>query len=262
LTQRFLLIGMLILLVGCSAGAVTDEPLALTDEPSAEAINDIPTSETNNMPELLDCAHEREIAARFLALGDSYTIGENVDEAERWPVQLVRLLQEGGAPIEQPEIIARTGWTTSELNTAIDAANPQGPYDLVSLLIGVNNQYRGYSQDEYRTEFEALLHRAIGFAGQNPDGVLVLSIPDWGVTPFGVQSGRATISEEIDAFNAINREVSEALGVRYVDVTPESREATADPSLIAGDGLHPSGKMYEAWARLAFDEACASLRNE
>jgi lysophospholipase L1-like esterase len=263
LMRRTMLIAVPLLLAGC-VSAATEEPDRLTEEPQAteEIVTDSPTLETTTMPETLDCAHEREIAARFLALGDSYTIGERVDEAERWPVQLVRLLQEGGAPIDPPEIIARTGWTTSELNTAIDAANPQGPYDLVSLLIGVNNQYRGYSQDEYRTEFEALLKRAIGFAGGNVDGVLVLSIPDWGVTPFGINSGRADISAEIDAFNAINREVSEALGVRYVDITPESREAVTDPTLIAGDGLHPSGKMYAAWARMAFDEACASLRNE
>jgi len=188
---------------------------------------------------------------RFLALGDSYTIGESVAPAERWPVQLAALLRAEGLTIDDPRIIATSGWTTDELSAGIDSANPQGIYELVSLLIGVNNQYRGRGQDEYRAQFAELLHRAIGFAGDEPRRVLVLSIPDWGVTPFATGRDPAPIAKEIDAFNAINREETLRLGARYVDVTPVSREAVSGPALIAPDGLHPSGKMYTAWARLA-----------
>jgi lysophospholipase L1-like esterase len=196
---------------------------------------------------------------KFLALGDSYTIGESVSEAERWPVQLAALLRNQGFTVDDPQIIARTGWTTDELSAAIDAANPQGPYDLVSLLIGVNNQYRGRDSEQYRTEFIALLQRAIGFAGGQPSHVLVLSIPDWGVTPFASNSDAAKIAAEIDTYNAINKEESERAGVHYVDVTPVSRTAATDPSLIANDGLHPSGPMYTEWAKLALPAACEAF---
>lgn len=197
---------------------------------------------------------------RFLALGDSYTIGENVAVEERWPVQLAALLNAAGVAVSDPLIIAATGWTTDELSTAIDAADPQGLFDLVSLLIGVNNQYRGRDPEQYRAEFAGLLTRAIGFAGGKPSAVLVLAIPDWGVTPFAASRNRAAIATAIDAFNAINREETERAGARYVDVTPVSRLAAADPALIAGDGLHPSGKMYAEWTRLAFPLACEILK--
>lgn len=195
---------------------------------------------------------------RFLALGDSYTIGESVAEAERWPNQLAERLKVEGLPVVVT-IIARTGWTTDELAAAIDRASPQGPYDLVSLLIGVNNQYRGRDADEYHREFRALLERAIAFAGGEPAHVIVLSIPDWGVTPFASGRDRAQIAQEIDTFNAINRTEAELRGVAYVDVTPVSRQATFDPELIAGDGLHPSGKMYAEWAEMAFAAAHEAL---
>jgi lysophospholipase L1-like esterase len=198
---------------------------------------------------------------KFLALGDSYTIGESVAPADRWPVQLTRLLRAQGVSLDDPLIIATTGWTTDELSAGIDSVNPQGPYDLVSLLIGVNNQYRGWDQKEYRDQFAALLQRASGFAGGQPSHVLVLSIPDWGVTPFAIQAGRdpSIVAAEIDAFNAINREESEKAGAQYVDITPFSRTAVNDPDLIANDGLHPSGKMYTEWARLALPSAVAAL---
>lgn len=199
---------------------------------------------------------------RFLALGDSYTIGESVQESERWPVQLAALLRGQGFDVSAPQIIARTGWTTDELNVAIDAAQPDGPYALVSLLIGVNNQYRGRSADEYQREFAALLERAIRFAGDNPARVLVLSIPDWGVTPFAAGRDRGQIAAEIDAFNAINRQEAEFRDVHYVDVTPISREAADDAGLTARDGLHPSGTMYARWADLALTEACEALAGE
>jgi lysophospholipase L1-like esterase len=201
---------------------------------------------------------------QFLALGDSYTIGESVAPEERWPVQLGALLRAEGLNVGDPTIIATTGWTTDELSAAIDRANPQGAFDLVSLLIGVNNQYRGRGQDEYREQFAALLQRAIGFAGENPARVLVLSIPDWGVTPFAARLERdpAAVAADIDAFNAINRAETERPGAHYVDVTPFSREAAHDPSLLAADGLHPSGRMYAEWARLALPAAREALRGK
>jgi len=191
----------------------------------------------------------------FLALGDSYTIGESVDSLLRWPVQLAASLRRDGVRMEEPIIIARTGWTTSELAQGIEEAAPAGPYDLVSLLIGVNNQYRGGDQEEFRAEFLGLLSRAIGFAGGDVERVLVLSIPDWGVTPFAEGRDRAQIAREIDAFNRIKRQESEAAGVWFVDVTGISREATTDPTLVAGDGLHPSGVMYARWVEAALPVA-------
>ncbi len=201
---------------------------------------------------------------RYLALGDSYTIGESVPENERWPNQLVELLKsspqfERSQREVEATIIARTGWTTSELWQGIQAANPQGTYDLVSLLIGVNNQYRGYDIHEYREEFRFLLGKAIEYAGGNASHVIVLSIPDWGVTPFASGRDREQIANDIDAFNAVNLEESRNAGIHYVDVTPVSREAMNDPVLVAVDGLHPSGKMYAAWARLALPIAAEIL---
>lgn len=180
---------------------------------------------------------------RYLALGDSYTIGESVDAAERFPAQLARELNLG-----EPQVIAKTGWTTDELNAAIDAANPQGPFDLVTLLIGVNNQYRGRSADEYRGEFTGLLQRAIGFAGGDASKVIVVSIPDWGVTPFAEGRDRAKIAREIDQYNTINREEAARAGAKWVDITPISRGN--DAGLVAADGLHPSAKQYTEWVRL------------
>ncbi|MFT3755440.1 MAG: SGNH/GDSL hydrolase family protein [Pseudoxanthomonas sp.] len=189
----------------------------------------------------------------FLALGDSYTIGEGVAEDGRWPVQLARALRSDGIGITPPRIIATTGWTTDELSSAIDAAEPLGEYDLVSLLIGVNNQYRGRGVDEYREQFAALLQRAIGHAHDDAKRVIVLSIPDWGVTPFAMQQGRDTaqIAAEIDAFNAAARETCKAAGVAFIDITPVSREDGGEAEMLANDGLHPSAAMYARWAALA-----------
>jgi lysophospholipase L1-like esterase len=196
---------------------------------------------------------------RFLALGDSYTIGESVAPAERWPVQLAKRMRDEGITIENPTLIATTGWTTDELADAIARQNPTGPYDLVSLLIGVNNQYRGRDLDEYRTQFAALLEQAIALAGGDPQHVIVLSIPDWGVTPFAANRHAERVTSEIDAFNTVNADETARLGARYVDITPISREAATDPALIAGDGLHPSGKMYTAWTELVLPEALAAV---
>jgi len=189
----------------------------------------------------------------FLSLGDSYTIGEAVEPSDRWTSHLVRRLTELGLELEKPSIIAKTGWTTDELDAAIDEAKPKGPFDVVSLLIGVNDQYRGRTVDDYRRLFVRLLERAIGFAGGNPRHVVVLSIPDWGITPFAVREGRdpVVVAREIDAFNAVNFRETTLRRARYVDVTHVSRRAAVEPALLASDGLHPSGRMYDEWAWLA-----------
>jgi lysophospholipase L1-like esterase len=199
--------------------------------------------------------------ARFLALGDSYTIGEAVPEAGRWPVQLAALLSAEGIAVEPPHVVARTGWTTDELSAAMDAAALEPPWDLVSLLIGVNNQYRGRALDEYRVQFAALLGRAIELAGGRAERVLVLSIPDWGVTPFAAASGRdgARIGAELDAFNAAAAAICARRGVRFVDITPISRSPGAQPDMLAADGLHPSAAQYALWASQALSAARALL---
>lgn len=186
----------------------------------------------------------------FLALGDSYTIGESVSESERWPVQLSKTLSDEGINFQEPLIVARTGWTTDELTKGIAAAKIDKTFDLVSLLIGVNNQYRGRSSEQFRTEFVGLLHQAIAFAGGMKDRVFVVSIPDWGVTPFAQGRDKDKIAKEIDAFNLVCKEEAEKAGIKYFDITPISRMAVQDPGLIAPDGLHPSGKMYAAWVEL------------
>lgn len=183
----------------------------------------------------------------FLALGDSYTIGEAVAEEERWPVQLAQLLRQKGYNVQPPEIIATTGWRTDQLKEAIEKGTKRTVYDMVSLLIGVNNQYQGKSVESYRPEFEELLLKAIELAGKNKDRVFVVSIPDYGYTPFGREK-QPLISAAIDAYNAANREIAEKHGVRYFYITDLTRKGLDDPSLVAPDGLHPSGKMYALWA--------------
>jgi lysophospholipase L1-like esterase len=184
---------------------------------------------------------------RILALGDSYTIGEGVAEADRWPVRLAAMLRARGKAVAAPKIIARTGWTTDELSAGIDAAKPDSAYDLVTLLIGVNNQYRDRSEEEYRAQFRTLLARAVAFAGGKATRVMVVSIPDWGVTPFANGRDGRAVGRAIDRFNAINREETSHAGARYADITPVSRRASGDASLVGADGLHPSASMYAAW---------------
>jgi len=200
----------------------------------------------------------------FLALGDSYTIGEAVRDSDRWPVQLAARLREHGIAIDAPRIIATTGWTTDELSAAMDDTTFAPPYALVTLMIGVNNQYRGRDLLEYRQQFDALLVRAIHLAGGDATRVIVLSIPDWGATPFGHASGRelAQVSAQIDAFNAAARAETSARGAVWVDVTPVSREVTNHPELAAQDGLHPSAAMYARWVELVLPVAEARLRKD
>ena len=197
---------------------------------------------------------------RYLALGDSYTIGEGVEPGQRWPVLLAQALRASGLDVAEPRIIATTGWTTDELSAAIYEAHPedQAPWGLVSLLIGVNNQYRGRPLDEYRDQFRALLQRAIALAGGDRRRVFVLSIPDWGVTPFARERGRdpVTVATEIDAFNAAAAGICADLDVKWIDITPISRHADAK---LAADGLHPGAGQYGQWAATALESLRGAL---
>jgi lysophospholipase L1-like esterase len=188
----------------------------------------------------------------YLALGDSYTIGEKVLSQDNFPNQVSALLKNDSVDFQPPRIIARTAWTTDELEEGIVSANKAKPlrssYDFVSLLIGVNNQYRGRSVENYKSEFEELLKKAIAYAGNHTEKVIVLSIPDWGVTPFAEGRDREQIAKAIDAFNLANKKISELYHVHYIDITPWTREAASDNSLLADDGLHPSAKEYKRWA--------------
>jgi len=211
-------------------------------------------------PDTKEEMEQEQAKLKYLALGDSYTIGQSVDVTMRYPVQIADSLRKRGYLMEDPRIIAVTGWTTSDLQTAIKAANPQGPYDLVSLLIGVNNQYRGQDINIYRKEFGELIDQSIFFAGNDTGRVIVLSIPDWGVTPFASGRDKEKIAREIDQYNAINKEITLSRGIVWIDVTGISRLAENDATLIAGDGLHPSGKMYTEWVRLALPEIVKMLK--
>ena len=183
----------------------------------------------------------------YLALGDSYTIGQSVAQSSSFPYQLQKSLRQEGIVIKDLKIIAQTGWTTDELKTAIANENLIRKFDVVTLLIGVNNQFRGYSQEVYRKEFIELLQTAINYARGDTTKVFVLSIPDWGATPYGGSGKNVEISKQIDQFNLINKEESIKLNVRYIDITPISRQAAGDILLVAPDGLHPSGNMYALW---------------
>lgn len=186
----------------------------------------------------------------YLALGDSYTIGEGIPVFQNFPNQAIQLLRKKGVDMNAPDILAQTGWTTNELLHGMDQyAFQKNGYDFVTLLIGVNNQYRGLPAETYRYEFEALLRQAIQFARKSPQHVIVLSIPDWSVTPFAADSDRSRIGAEIDAFNRINQKITQEYNAHYLDITPGSRDAAGDPALITGDGLHPSAHEYAKWAR-------------
>ncbi|HAK11966.1 MAG TPA: lysophospholipase [Chitinophagaceae bacterium] len=184
----------------------------------------------------------------YLALGDSYTIGESVPLHDSFPYQVVQLLRKQGISFHAPEIVAKTGWTSSELAEHLLHHNYEEQYDFVTLLIGVNNQYRRWSMDDYKNDFEFLLKKAIHLAQDKKHHVVVLSIPDWGVTPFAKGRDAAQIAKEIDAFNTINHDIAQAAGVHYVEITKGSRHAKEDNSLLAADGLHYSGKEHAKWA--------------
>ena len=185
---------------------------------------------------------------KFLALGDSYTIGEGVAAAERWPNQLVELLRARGIAVSEPQVVARTAWTTDELMDAIDEARPTGPFDLVTLLIGVNDQYRSRPIEQFESGFGPVLDQAIGFARDGAARLIVVSIPDWGATPFAEGRDRALITREVGDYNAAARALTEQRGAHWHDVTELSRRMITDPSLVVSDGLHPAGAMYADWA--------------
>lgn len=194
----------------------------------------------------------------YLALGDSYTIGESVGESDRFPVQLVKRLQADSINVEVPQIIATTGWTTDELLAAIKEKNIKDTFNIVTLLIGVNNQYRGRDAENYRGELKQLIDIAVKYAGGNKDNVFVLSIPDWGVTPFAEGKDRNKIAAEIDLYNKVKKEECEKAGIKYYDITEISR--IKDQSLTASDGLHPSGKMYGLWVDKIYGDIKKVLR--
>jgi lysophospholipase L1-like esterase len=209
---------------------------------------EIATSPINNNPDTKN-------GLTYLALGDSYTIGQSVAEDQRWPVLFARTMASNGANISKPDIIAKTGWTTANLLSNISSVSAAKPYDLVSLLIGVNNQYQGLSLEQYRTEFHELLLKSINYAGGRSSHVFVLSIPDWGATPAGSGS-RDIISKEIDQFNAVAKDECQKEKILFIDITPISRKALNDLTLVANDRLHYSGKMHQLWA----DEAIPYVR--
>jgi lysophospholipase L1-like esterase len=196
----------------------------------------------------------------YLALGDSYTIGEAVPLNDSFPYQVVQLLRQKDFSFNAPEIIARTGWTTDELQQAISKASLLSKYDFVTLLIGVNNQYRGRDAIEYTQQMEELLKKAVELTNGKKDHVIVVSIPDYSVTPHANGSDTEKISKEIEVFNSINKALSIQYKVLYVDITPGSKEAANDPSLISDDGLHPSAIEYRRWAEKVVEVISSDLK--
>jgi lysophospholipase L1-like esterase len=184
----------------------------------------------------------------LLCLGDSYTVGEMVLANENFPDQTVQLLRSAGYDFQTPEIVAKTGWTTDDLQEAINGYHLKNSYDFVTLLIGVNNQYRGRMIEDYKLQFESLLKQAIHLAKGKADRVIVLSIPDWGVTPFAKNNNQKQIAKEIDDYNTVSKKITETYQANYIDITPDTREAANDLTLVAQDGLHPSAKEYAKWA--------------
>jgi lysophospholipase L1-like esterase len=195
----------------------------------------------------------------YLALGDSYTIGEQVDFSENFPNQTVQILRRSGFAFNAAEIIAKTGWTTDELSNAIESTTTLENYDIVSLLIGVNNQYRGRSATEFKVEFEHLLQKAIQFSGNKPSRVFVLSIPDWGVTPFAGGRDRKQVAEEIDQYNNVCKNSAAAFKARFINITTSQRVDGNKQEFLAPDGLHPSGNEYKKWAAALADEILKAL---
>jgi len=211
-------------------------------------------SSSNSVTRNTEAGNTSEMNYSYLALGDSYTIGEMVPESQRWPVQLVNRLNENGYKVAPPKIIAKTGWTTGNLLNAMRSElNYTRKFDLVSILIGVNNQYQGKTIEEYEEELREIFNLALNHSKRREKGVFALSIPDYGVTPFGEENAE-TIRQEIDEFNAVFKKVAREFEVDFYNITPISREAERDADLIAEDGLHPSGLMYRYWVDEIIDE--------
>ena len=217
------------------------------------------TAQTTNMNSKNTTAQH---TLTYLALGDSYTIGEMVPADQSYPNQVAALLNKKGRHINPPTIIAKTGWRTDELIQGITNANLTQKFDIVTLLIGVNNQYQNKDTAIYHTEFVQLLKTAIDFAKGNKHHVFILSIPDWGVTPFANGRNLEKIAAEINAYNRINKEESKKAGVNYINITSFYRDMGDDPAYLAGDKLHPSGKMYEKWAKLVANAIEGQLKKE
>lgn len=225
-------------------------------EPPSDISGSSESSNTNINPEAMDTGK-----ITYLALGDSYTIGESVAATDRFPAQLVKMLQRENINVQSPDIVAVTGWTTANLLNALQNEQLNHNYTFVTLLIGVNNQYQGRSLDEYRTQFSRLLDSAVHFAGNKKNHVFVLSIPDYSVTPFASGSDQQQIAAEIDEFNAANKLIADNYGVQYLDITGISREARTDPGLVATDGLHPSAEQYMRWDQLLAPMVLGVLKN-
>ena len=185
--------------------------------------------------------------SKFLALGDSYTIGQSVEVNERWPVQFLKELKATTNVIDTLQIIAQTGWRVDQLKEAMNSSDLEPPYGIVSLLIGVNNQYQGQNANDFRPEFIEMLEKSLKLVNNRKERFFVISIPDWGASPYGFGFDRAKVSKEINEFNSVVKEESEKRGLRYFNITTISRRALIDRTLIASDGLHPSGKMYKLW---------------
>ncbi|MEQ8240521.1 MAG: SGNH/GDSL hydrolase family protein [Cyclobacteriaceae bacterium] len=250
--NRILVISIIsIFFINCS-----DSKSSVEEEVVEYLENDL-VDQTDEMPA------DKKDTIKYLALGDSYTIGQNVTQEMRWPVQLLNRLENDSLIFsdQSPKIIARTGWTTAELQAAITDQQPTDDFDLVSLLIGVNNQYRGYDISIYKKEFESLLKQSIDFAQGDASKVFVVSIPDWGAMPFAEGRDREKIAKEIDEYNAINLSLSNQYKVTYFNITPISRRAANDNDLVASDGLHPSGEMYRLWVEDILPWARETLSN-
>jgi lysophospholipase L1-like esterase len=224
--------------------------LSLTPELACMKYGSSPVMTGSNPDSATPVGQRDTSVLSYLALGDSYTIGESVAVSDRYPVQTVKMLQTDHFGYTDPDIIATTGWTTANLLTAVQNTKFTHPYRVVTLLIGVNNQFQGRSTTEYAQQFTELAERSITLAGGNPSHVIVLSIPDYSVTPFARGLNTALIAAQIDTFNAINKQVSQTYKLQYLDITGESRKAATDPTLLASDGLHFSGKEYGIWAGL------------
>lgn len=195
----------------------------------------------------------------YLALGDSYTVGEQVLLTDSFPYQAVQLLRKKNIKLAAPEIIAKTGWTTWELLHAANACKLLNEYSFVSLLVGVNNQYRGAGLDQLDNDFPQLVQKAVMAAGGNTRRVFVLSIPDWGVTPFAALRDREVIHDEINIYNARVKKYAEAAGCQYIDITFSQRRDGNKPAFLADDGLHPSVKEYAKWAALLAEKIMALI---
>lgn len=201
---------------------------------------------------LLSCNSKQYSRLSYLALGDSYTIGESVDSLNRYPNQFVSLLEQRNILVDNPLIIAKTGWTTDELKKEILSYNIKDKFDLVSLLIGVNNQYRGRSSVNFKEEFEELLKMAIQFT--KSEKVTVLTIPDWGKTPFARDRNIKSIEDSINVYNSIVKDICKIYNVNVIDIVDITRQVNNRPELLARDSLHPSGLMYKMWAKKMLDE--------